>query len=74
MKWTGIKAGYTAIPAVCGWAGQIETDKPRKMDKWRKLFHCILQLNPALTNFRGPAISFCYIQTFVIANKGNKIN
>ena len=31
-----------------------------------------VQLNPALTDFRGPTICFCYRQTFVIVNKGTK--
>ena len=37
-----------------------------------KLIH--IQLNPALTDFRGLAVFLCYRQTSVIANKGNKRN
>ena len=33
-----------------------------------------VQLNPALMDFRGPIIFFCYKQTYVIANKGSKRN
>ena len=33
-----------------------------------------IQLNPALTDFRGPTIFFCYRRTSVIANKRNKKN
>ena len=33
-----------------------------------------IQLNPALTDFRGLAVFLCYRQTSVIANKGNKRN
>ena len=33
-----------------------------------------IQLNPALTDFRGQSIFFCYRQTSVIANKENKRN
>ena len=33
-----------------------------------------IQLNPALTDFRGPTIFFCYRWISVIANKGIKSN
>ena len=33
-----------------------------------------IQLNAALTDFRGPTIFFCYRWTSVIANKGKKRN
>ena len=33
-----------------------------------------IQLNPALTDFRGPTIFFCYMRTSVFANKGSKRN
>ena len=34
----------------------------------------LIQLNPVLTDFRGPTVFFCYRRTSVIANKGNKRN
>ena len=34
----------------------------------------LIQLNPALMNFRGLSMSFCYRRISVIANKGNKRN
>ena len=33
-----------------------------------------IQLNPALTDFKGLTIFFCYKRTSVIANKGNNRN
>ena len=41
---------------------------------WRIFFLIYVQLNPALTDFKGLTIFFCYRWTSVIANKGNKIN
>jgi len=42
--------------------------------RFKTLVKSLVQLNPALTDFRGPTIFFCYRWNSVIANKENKRN